>query len=141
LLHAPVHVVLQVPQCCGSLLRSTQPAVPHNCLPVSQAQTPALQSLPLVHAFPHVPQLSLSVWVSTQLVPHWDRPDAQGPPPEPEAPVPAPPTPLLKVEPTQPNTSPATRVASEQIMAKRSFIEPSSFLPSYMEGEGGVSGR
>jgi hypothetical protein len=131
--HAPLHVVVQLPQCCGSPLVSMQPAVPHNCLPESQAQAPSLQSLPPVHAFPHVPQLLLSVCVLKHWPPHWVWPDAQAPPPEPEAPVPVPPpTPLLKAEPTQPNTSPATRAAIKQIMAKRSFIE--LLVPSILHG-------
>src|SRR5262249_20716048 len=133
--HAPEHTVLQPPQCWGSLLVSTH-LPPQSVAEAEQSQSPLTHDRPLLHCLPHVPQLLSSMCVSMHVPPHCIWPDAQAPPPGPEAPVP-----LLNAEPTHPNTSPTTRAASEQIIAKRSFIEASSFLPSYMEAGGGVSGR
>ena len=55
----------------------------HETVPASQAHTPALQATPAGHAFPHCPQLAVSVLGSTQVgglpqacfpasqAPHW----------------------------------------------------------------------
>jgi hypothetical protein len=86
-LHEPVHVVVQVPQCWGSPLVSTQPAPGQVVWLTGQPQLPMTQVVPLLHVFPHEPQLVSFAWVSThrplQLV--W---------PEAQLPVLAPPAPL-----------------------------------------------
>jgi hypothetical protein len=117
----------------------TQPAPGHRVWPEGQSQLPATHIAPPLHVLPHAPQLLLSVCVSTHLPLHEDWPEAQPLPLDPPAPVP--PAPLVKGAPMHPDAGTATRAASRQIRAKRSFIDPSSFLPSYMDGEGGVSGR
>ncbi len=52
------------------LVRSTQVVPPQSALPLGQTQEPLLQLVPPVQAWPHVPQLLLSEFLSTQLVPH-----------------------------------------------------------------------
>jgi hypothetical protein len=70
-LHACVEpqALVQVPQWAGSFPRSTQVPL-QSVRPLAHRHDPAMQSLPPVHALPHVPQLAASDFVSTQAAPH-----------------------------------------------------------------------
>lgn len=62
------HAVVQVPQCVGSAVVSTQ-FVPHNVDPVGHAHEPDEHVANAPHFFPHPPQLLSSVVGSTHAVP------------------------------------------------------------------------
>jgi hypothetical protein len=75
----------------------------HRTRPAVQLQVPLWQVLSLVHAFPHVPQLALSVAGVMQVAPHKRVPVAQVGPPVPAEPpeVPAVPLPEVPAEPPE----------------------------------------
>jgi hypothetical protein len=60
------HSSKQPPQLLGSLLVSTQ-ALPQSVSPDAQPQLPWLQTPPVGQAWPQLPQLLASDWVSTQV--------------------------------------------------------------------------
>jgi hypothetical protein len=64
-----VVVLVHVPVMGGHCTCGAVHIVPH---------TPLEQVWPMVHAWPHEPQLRLSVWVLAQAVPHWVWPVGQG---------------------------------------------------------------
>jgi hypothetical protein len=71
----PVQMLVQVPQCMGSELVSTQ-LDPHRASEPEQVHALSVQVWPVVHFVPQPPQLSLSDVVSTHIWPHSMRPTA-----------------------------------------------------------------
>lgn len=65
-----------MPQCAVLVDRFTQ-APEHTVGPLGHVHAPATQDAPIGHTFPHPPQLTWSVFVSTHEEPHAVRPAGQ----------------------------------------------------------------
>src|SRR5665213_570172 len=104
-----VQALPQLPQFAESEVVSMHVVLPvHRTRPVVQAQLPLWQVLSLEQAFPHVPQLELSVAGVMQVAPHKRVPVAQVGPPVPAEPpeVPAVPPPEVPAVPPLPEPIP-----------------------------------
>jgi hypothetical protein len=63
------HGVVQEPQCCASLARSTQAPL-HRVCPLGQPQLPPMHGVPALHVLPQVPQFAVLASKSTHVPLH-----------------------------------------------------------------------